>query len=221
MIQNGQTYPGCHQALESPSIKCRLAHRGRQFLVGATDSQTFAHSRRGVQRSTVGVKLTLVSVIALFFVLTGHLSGYPPSPGQYMAQGAVGCQYRGAFHVPSSHSYKQTSPQLSQKPARVTGCLLRTARGRQLCSYKVVQHSHIGSCHRQTARRAVHLCPCVGCLAQNCSDGADVPKHDHNSASIPNQPGQVCSIVQHFLPAHQLDQSNKQVSQLCRSGGHS
>ncbi|DBA78948.1 TPA: hypothetical protein ACH3X1_008823 [Trebouxia sp. C0004] len=108
-----------------------------------------------------------------------------------MAQGAVGCQYHGAIHVPSSHSYKQTSPQLSRKPTRVTDCLLRTARGRQCCSYRVVQHSHIGSFHLQTASRAVHLCPCIGCLAQNRSDGADVPKHDHNSASIPNQPGQV------------------------------
>jgi len=138
-----------------------------------------------------------------------------------MAQGAIGCQYRGASRVPSSHSYKQTSLQLSRKPARVTGCLLKTARGRQLCPYRVVQHSHIGSCHRQTASKAVHSCPCVRCLAQNCSDGADVPKHDHDPASIPNQPGQVWPIVQHFLPAHQLDQSNKQVSQLCRSDSHS
>jgi len=191
-------------------IKHRLANRRRQFLGRATASQAFACSRRGVQRGTVGVKLTLVSVTALSFVLTGRLSGYLPAPGQCMAQGAVGCQYRGAILVPSSHSYKQTSPQLSRKPARVTGCLLRTARGRQCCSYRAVQHSHIGSCHLQTASRAVHLCPCVGCLAQNCSGGADVPKHDHNSASIPDQPGQVCSIVQHCMPVQQLDQSNKQ-----------
>ena len=138
-----------------------------------------------------------------------------------MAQGAIGCSYRGASRVPSIHSYKQTSLQLSRKPARVTGCLLKTARGRQLCPYRVEQHSHIGSCHRQTASKAVHSCPCVRCLAQNCSDGADVPKRDHDPASIPNQPGQVWPIVQHFLPAHQLDQSNKQVSQLCRSGSHS
>ena len=146
------------------------------------------------------------------FVLAGQLSGYLPSPGQCMAQGTVGCQYRGASRVPSSHSYKQTSPQLSRKPARITGCLLKTGRGRQLSSDRVVQHSYIGSCHRQTASRAVHLCPCVRCSAQNCSDAADVPKHDHNSASIPKQPGQVCSTVHHFLPAQQLDQSNKHFS---------
>ncbi|KAL0029813.1 hypothetical protein WJX77_001509 [Trebouxia sp. C0004] len=85
-----------------PHTECLTFKRDprRQFLFGATDSQAFAHSRRGVQRSSVGVKLILVSVAALSFVLTG-------------------------------------------------------------------------------------------CLAQNRSDGADVPKHDHNSASIPNQPGQV------------------------------